>query len=256
MSESLPEEDKKWIVWRGILKASMSMPGAKVDRPSFLRTQLKSHCDQATVEAAIKCRPALVGISAEEIDELADSCIKWHLAQVTAISFAAGLPGGWWIAGTIPADLAQFYWHAVVLCQKLAYLYGWPDLLEEGEIDDETLLRMTLFVGVMMGAHGANRVLAEIAERFSMEVARRLPREALTKYGIYNLAKQVGRWIGVQVTKGSFSRALSRVIPVIGGFVSGSISFIMMKAMTKRLRNHLRTLKFARGDDSGPTVDV
>ena len=39
------------------------------------------------------------------------------------------------MAATIPADLAQDFWHAIVLSQKLAYLYGWPDLLEDGELD-------------------------------------------------------------------------------------------------------------------------
>jgi len=198
------------------------------------------------VEKAVKERPAIAGIPRERIDELAGSCIRWHVLTVSSISFVAGLPGGWWIAGTIPADLAQFYWHAVVLSQKLAYLYGWPDLLdEEVGVDDETILRITVFVGVMMGAQSANRVLAELAERFAMELARRLPREALTKYGLYNLAKQIGKWIGIQITKSSFSRAISRVIPVVGGVVSASVSAVMMIPMAKRLKNHLRTLRYA-----------
>ncbi len=240
------DDDPRWRVWRTLLAASLSIPGARIDRAAFLRSQLQPHFPEAIVEKAVKERPAIAGIPRERIDELAGSCIRWHVLTVSSISFVAGLPGGWWIAGTIPADLAQFYWHAVVLSQKLAYLYGWPDLLdEEVGVDDETILRITVFVGVMMGAQSANRVLAELAERFAMELARRLPREALTKYGLYNLAKQIGKWIGIQITKSSFSRAISRVIPVVGGVVSASVSAVMMIPMAKRLKNHLRTLRYA-----------
>lgn len=240
------DDDPKWRVWRALLKASLSIPGARVNRAAFLRSQLRPHFPEATVERALKERPALARIARDQIHKLADSCIKWHVAEVSAISFVAGLPGGGWIAGTIPADLTQFYWHAVVLSQKLAYLYGWPDLLdEESGVDDETILRVTLFVGVMMGAQAANRTLVELAERFAMEVARRLPRQALTQYGLYNVAKQIGKWIGIQITKNSLSRALSRVIPIVGGFISAGVSAGFMIPMARRLKNHLRGLRYA-----------
>jgi len=242
----VPEDDPKWRVWRALLAASLSIPGARIDRAAFLQSQLQPHFSEAIVEIAVKERPAVAGIPREGIDKLADSCIRWHVLMVSSWSFVTGLPGWPWIAGTIPADLAQFYWHAVVLSQKLAYLYGWPDLLDEqSAVDDETILRITLFVGVMMGAQAANRALAELAERFAMEVARRLPHQALTKFGLFNLAKQIGKWIGIQITKSSFSRTISRVIPIVGGFVSAGVSAAMMIPMARRLKNHLRTLRYA-----------
>jgi hypothetical protein len=190
---------------------------------------------------------------------LADSSIRRHVAAVAGFSFATGLPGGWWIAGTIPADLVQFYWHAVVLSQKLAYLYGWPDIIdEEGGADDETEYRLTLFMGVMMGAQGANKVIAEIAERFAKEAAKRLPRYALTKYGLYNVAKQVGKWIGIQVTKNAFGRAVARVVPIVGGVVAASVSVALMRPMARRLKTHLSGLGYADPDepDQGLVVSV
>ena len=116
----------------------MALPMAKVDRASFLSSQLTSYCDNEVVRQAIESRPALAGVSPEVIDKLADACIRGHVLKASGISFATGLPGGWAMAGTIPVDLAQFYWHALVLAQKLAYLYGWPDLLEQGQVDEET----------------------------------------------------------------------------------------------------------------------
>jgi uncharacterized membrane protein len=246
-AKTVREDDKKFQIWNSLLKASLRIPGAKVDRSAFFRSQLETRVDIKTIEKAIRTRPALAGISEDEIDEIANGCIGKHVIEVSGISFLTGLPGGWWAAGTIPADLAQFYWHALVLCQKLAYLYGWPSLLEKDEkIDDEIMLRLTLFIGVMMGASGATDVVSKFSEHFSTEVAPRLPRAALTKVGIYNLAKQVGKWIGIQITKTSFSRVLSKIIPVLGGVISAGISAGMMIPMANRLRDHLKTLKFAK----------
>ena len=152
------------------------------------------------------------------------------------------------MAVTIPADLAQFYWHAIVLSQKLAYLYGWPDLLKEDEADEETKAKITLLIGVMMGAQVANKVISEVAERFASEIARRLPRQALTRTAYYPLIKQISKWIGINVTKNTFARSVSKFVPIVGGLVSAGVTAAMMKPMAKRLKNHLRELRLAHPD--------
>ena len=53
----------------------------------------------------------------------------------------------------------------------------------------------------MMGVAAAERGLAELTKRFSAQVLRRLPGRALTKTAYYRIAKQVGKWIGICVTK-------------------------------------------------------
>ena len=122
----------------------MALPGARVDRASFLRSQLRPHYTDEQVREAIEFNPAHAGMSIDKIDEIADSVIKSHVLRATGTSFAAGLPGGIAMVATIPGDTVQFAWHAIVVAQKLAYLYGWPDFLEESELDEETLLRMAL----------------------------------------------------------------------------------------------------------------
>ncbi len=252
----MSQGDHKLKVWNSILKTSLSLPGARIDRSAFLKSQLSPHFSPDIVAKAIEGRPAAAGIPMDKIDDIAASCIGWHTVQVSTISFVTGLPGGWWIAGTIPADLAQFYWHSIVTCQKLAYLYGWPELIDDDQgatTDDETLMRMTLLIGVMMGAQGAARIVTEFAERFAMEVARRLPREALTKYGLYNFVKQIAKWISIQVTKNSFAKGLSRVIPIVGGIVSAAVSAATFIPMANRLKDHLKTLRFAQ--PNGPNLE-
>ena len=108
-----------------------ALPGATVDRASFLESQLISHCPREQVAQAIRGRPAAAGISPDLIDSLADSSTKSHVFKASSISFATGLPGGWAMAATIPADLAQFGCGlpASVACLELAIVptrsQGW-----------------------------------------------------------------------------------------------------------------------------------
>ena len=241
-----PKSDKS-EVWNRVLRAALAMPGARIDRASFLRKELSKHFSDEVVEKAVQTRPAEAGIPKTAIQSIAKSSIKWHRAGVTSVSFAAGIPGGWWMAGTIPADMTQFFWHVVVILQKLAYLHGWPSFADENEeLDDETLLVFTIFVGVMFGAGAASKALGDLAEKVAGQVISRLPREALTKYGIYRLAKEVAKWIGVKLTKETFSRFIAKAIPIISGFLSGGITWISFSLMSKRLRLHLESLRLAK----------
>lgn len=150
----------------------------------------------------------------------------------------------------MPADLTQFFWHVLVVAQKLAYLYGWPDLSgDDGELDDETLLILTLFIGVMFGAEAANKVLGELAKQLAGQVLKRLPRQALTKWGLYLLAKDVAKWIGIKLTKQSFARYVSKMVPILGGIISGTVTWVAFSAMTNRFAAHLEFLPLA-GDDA------
>lgn len=232
-----------------VVRAAMALPRARVDRESFLRSQLQVHCSSQQVDDAVKFRPAYAGISRDLIDKVADSVIRSHVVKASGLSFAAGLPGGWFIAATIPADVTQAAWHAGVVAQKLAYLYGWPDLFEEGDLDEETELRMVLLIGAMLGVEGANKLLAEIAARFAREAGRRIPRYALTKTAYYPLIKTILKWVGIKLTKQSFGRGVGKVIPIVGGVISAGVTAFTLRPMARRLRNHLRELQYALPPD-------
>src|SRR6266704_1158254 len=233
-------------VWNSVLRTALVLPGVKVDRKAFLRRALSKHLTEKVLQCAIDPSPAKAGVSRDTVRRIAASSIKWHRAGVSSVSFATGLPGGWWVAGTMPADLTQFFWHVLVVLQKLAYLYGWPELLsEDGELDDETLLILTVFIGVMFGAESAGKILGDLAERVAGQVLKRLPRETLTKWGLYRLAREVAKWIGIKLTKDSFSRYLSRIVPILGGIISGTVTWISFSLMTSRLAAHLESLPLA-----------
>ena len=246
-SGSSASESSASGLWPRILDAGMALPGAKVDRERFLKTQLQSHCSGATVSKAIEDGPARAGVSDELIDQLANACINSHAAKACAISFATGLPGGWAMLGTVPADITQFFWHIIVLSQKLAYLYGWSDLLDDaGDMDEETGQKITFFVGAMMGCQLAVDAISEVAKRVASQAARRIPRVALTKFGFYKMAKQVAKWLGVSLTKQTFAKSVAKVVPILGGLLSGGITLVMIKTMAGRLKCHLATLYLAR----------
>src|SRR5467141_901330 len=235
-------------VWNSVLRTALLLPGAKVDRNAFLRRALSKHVTEKVLQSAIDTSPAEAGVSKNTIRRIATANIKWHRAGVSSVSFASGLPGGWWIAGTVPADLTQFFWHVLVILQKLAYLYGWPELFSEDselELDDETLLILTVFVGVMLGAEPAAKVLGDIAERAAAQVLKRLPRETLTKWGLNRLAGEVAKRIGIKLAEDSFARYLSRIVPMLGGIISGTVTWISFSLMTSRLAAHLESLPLA-----------
>ena len=229
-----------------VLGASLQLPGSRVDRETFLRKELSKYCKEEEINMAISTTPKEANIPKEYINKIAKSCIELNTTKVAAISFATGLPGGWWMAAAIPADLAQFYHYIIVVAQKLAYLYGWPNLFDDdNEIDDETLLRLTLFIGVMMGSAQASNAITTISKKIAEQALRKLPSRALTKSGLYKIATQVAKWIGVRLTKSTFAKGVSKAVPIIGGVVSGSMSYVSFKIMANKLKKHLETLPLA-----------
>ncbi len=249
MGQNNPEGKEN--VWFDIVRKVLSIPGARVNRALFLKDTLRPHLEEEVIIEAVESTPKKAGIDSKIIERVAKGSINFHVTICTSTSFAAGLPGSWWIVGTIPADITQYFFHTVVLCQKLLYLYGWPDLFDDEEInsvDEETLLKITLFLGVMMGANGANKAVAKLAEEFAKEVVKRLPKYALTKYAVYNISKQIAKWIGVKLTKETFAKQIGKAIPVLGGFISGSITFLTLRPMAKRLQKHLRNLPLHKID--------
>ena len=233
-SLDLPEKSNAERAWIRVLRAVLALPFAKVDRQAFLRAQLTPYCTEEQVSQAVESRPAQAGIRSDIIDTLADSCIKSHMLRASGTSFVTGWPGGPAMAVTIPADLLQLQWNAILMAQKLAYLYGRPDLLDNGEVDEQTEVELTLLIGVMTGVAAAERGLAELTKRFSGEVLRRLPRQALTKTAYYPIAKQVAKWIGISLTKRSFAGGVAKAVPVLGGIVSAGVTAATMMPMGKR----------------------
>ena len=223
--------------WDKVMNLALSMPMVKVDRTAFLTKEFSMYdnADQLRDKRPIDL------FDAEAIERAARGVINSHLTTATVTSTAAGIPGGPAMAATMPADIAQYYWHVLVVAQKLGYLYGWPDLLDDkGQITEGTRNVLTLFVGVMFGAQAASKLVGEIAKRVSLQAAKRLPQQALTKTIYYPVIKQVAKWIGVKMTKDTFGKSVGKAIPILGGVLSGAITAFSFKPMAEKLQKHLR----------------
>jgi uncharacterized tellurite resistance protein B-like protein len=225
------------ISWDNLMENSLKLPGIKVNREDYLKDVFSAY---GNTNALADRRPMDV-FDAETIDKVAKSSINGHLLSVTGASAVAGIPGGFGMIATIPADLAQYYYHVVIIAQKLGYLYGWPDLLDEKQQFSEASRNiLTLFVGVMLGAGAANKAVTEVGKKLSMQVAKRLPQQALTKTAYYPIIKQVGKWIGMKVTKETFAKGASKFVPLLGGVLSGGLTFFTFKPMANKLQNKLK----------------
>ena len=221
------------------------VPGVRVNREEFLRQELrKLRMGDDAIARAIDSNPLLAGVALTEIDRLAEEAISYEMNKSAAISFVAGIPGGFAMLGTIPADLVQYYVHALRIMQKLAYLYGWGELLPDGrDADDDTLGVLTVFFGVMLGVGGAAQSLTAFA-RVAAKTAyqNHATKRALMSITWYPVVKHSLRLIGINITKSTAAKGFSKIVPVIGGFVSSGLTFMALQSQSALLKGHLREI--------------
>ena len=247
--------DKENLVWNKILAAVLKMPGVKVDRIGFLRKELRPYCNQSRLQMIGSVRPYTV-VSEQVIDRLARQCVRRHTTLATATSTVVGLPGGLATAATMPADLTQYFYHQFVLSQKLAYLYGYPDLCDDdGELSDMACDLLTIFMGVMMGAPVAEKGLTELSKAVAESAVTRLPRVALTKAAIFPVVSQIAKMIGSRLTKESFTKGVGRFIPLAGGLFSGGLTLWTFRKGAVRLRRQLRAQRHLFDDGDISTIE-
>lgn len=231
-----------------IIKAAMNVPGVQIKRADFLRKELLRYFPKEQVDLAIQKNPASAGIRVDEIEDIAKSCIDYETNKVSAISVAAGIPGGLAMLGTVPADMAQYFAHIIRILQKLMYLYGWQELFNQDEqVDDETMNKIIIFVGIMFGVNTANSAIAKLAKTAALQVEKNLANKALTKGVIYPIVKKIAQILGVKMTKEVFAKSVSKLVPVLGGALSGGLTYITFKPSANRLKKQLKSL---------PTADV
>jgi hypothetical protein len=231
-----------------LLDAAAKLPGVRISRAAYLRTALKRHCTEEQTAQAIADSPAAAGVPIEVITEIANTSIAYETSKVTGLSTLAGIPGGFAMLGTVPADLAQYMGHLLRIAQKLAYIYSWPDLFADDgdEIDEATESTLILFVGVMFGVQIAQGGVAKVANMIASNVAKKLPQKALTQGVIYPIVKKVAGYLGVNMTKKLFASAVAKAIPVVGAVLSGGLALGTFLPMSKRLQKHLASLELTK----------
>ena len=64
------------------------------------------------------------------------------------------------------------------------------------------------------------------------------------EYFWYPIIKQIGKAIGIKVTKTTVAQGISKAVPVIGGVISGGLNFASMLPMANRLQKALDSAAF------------
>lgn len=230
---------------KSFLKTVLRLRGVRIEREQFLRSELhKRGIAREVIDEAIATSPAAAGIDVVLLDDMANAAIAFETRKSSALSFAAGLPGGFGLLATVPGDVTQFYVHAFRVMQKTAYVYGWQSFLEDSkEVDDETLGKLSMFLGVMLGVGGASSSLTVfVASVARPAIQKQVAGKALTKTTWYPVMKSTLRVIGVKLTKDSLAKTVTKVVPVAGGVISGGMTFVTLRGQSKRLMEHLREL--------------
>ena len=236
--------EKQQISFNTVIESAAKLPLVHVNREDFLIRNLSKLCTPEQLQKALTDGTLNAGIPMSVLDSLANAIINAETIKVTGISAAAGIPGGWAMAATIPADLAQFYAFVIRISQELAYIYGWKEIFTESEtLDDETNSQIILFIGVMSGVEAAEKVVGKLFGEVAMNaVAKKVAAKALTKTWFYPIVKKIAGMLGQKMTKAVFAKGVSQAVPVVGAVISGGFTLASFKPMAVRLKKHLSKL--------------
>mgnify|MGYP003618023181 FL=1 len=220
-----------------VVNESLKLPFIKIDRSEFLIKTFGEQVDD--IQKLIDEGPQ-VFFSKEELDESAKKVINSNILQSSSLSFVSGLPGGFAMAATIPADIAQFFGYSLKLAQEISYIYGYKNVWsEQGELTEDAKNTLILYLGVMLGITSAGAAVRILSNKLALQALKKIPQKALTKTIYYPIIKKVMAIFGAKLTKDTFAKGVSKFIPLIGGAVSGTMNYISLKPMANRLKYEL-----------------
>ena len=229
--------DKLYATTLQTIGAVSKLRVVHVDREAFLR---KHFADSPHLDVILERGPQAV-YSAESLRKKATSIIKVSAAKTSAASFATGLPGNPAImVAAGGADVAQYFGFAINLAQQIAYLFGEDELLDGAkELSETAQIRIIGYLGVMFGAAGAAALVAQTSKIAGANMGKKVAAQALTKTTWYPLVKKVGALVGQKITKKTVEKTITKAVPVLGGVVSGGLTYATFRPMGHRLADAL-----------------
>jgi len=103
--------------------------------------------------------------------------------------------------------------------------------------------QILIFLGAMYGIPGVNDSIKVIAEAAAQKTSKALANEALTKTEIYPVVKKVAKELRSKIAKRIYVKSASKVVPVVGGAVSGGLTYATFKPNCMRLKRSLWDLE-------------
>lgn len=210
---------------------AVKVPGVNINRREFLKKELGKKNNEKKVAIALEQNPKLAKIDDATIEYIADDVIEAERKKVVAISAALGVSGA--VAITLPADVAQYFAFMLRAAQKLMYLYGYPELNVDKNIDEDTVNIMTIALGTMMGVQGADAALRSLSGSIVKTIS------AGIKVSTKGVPQFIGSLVGVGLGKLGFG-VVGLSLPIIGGAISGGLTHVTFTSACDRLRKELR----------------
>jgi hypothetical protein len=142
------------------------------------------------------------------------------------------------------ADVASYFGFAINMAQQIAFLFGEEEIFEgtDDQISEDAKIRIVAYLGVMFGAGGAAALVNQVSKKAGANLGKKVAGQALTKTVWYPMVKKVGAIIGQKITKKTVEKTITKAVPVLGGVVSGGLTFVTFRPMGHRLAE-----TFARG---------
>lgn len=229
-----PSQDDLYYKAIQTVGAVAKMPVVRVDRESFLR---KEFAGSPHLDEIITNGPNAI-FTVEALEKRAKAIVRNSTVKTSAISFATGLPSN--PALMVPAgaaDVASYFGFAINLAQQIAYLFGEDEIFDGGDdqISEAAKIRIITYLGVMFGAGGAAALVSQVSKQAGATMGKKVASKALTKTVWYPVLKKTGAMVGQKITKKTVEKTITKSVPVIGGVVSGSLTFVTFRPMGNRL---------------------
>lgn len=230
-------QDKLYSTTLQTIGAVSKLPVVRVEREAFLR---KHFAGSPHLDVILESGPQAV-FTAESLRQKANGIIKGSAAKTSLTSFATGLPGNPVVmVAAGGADVAQYFGFAINLAQQIAYLFGEDDLFDGGgQLSEAAQVRVIAYLGAMFGAAGAAALVSQTSKLAGANLGKKVAAQALTKTAWYPLVKKVGALVGKQVTKKTVEKTITKALPIVGGVLSGGLTYVTFRPMGHRLADAL-----------------
>ena len=234
-----------------IITAVIKAPGTRVRREAFLRETFQLS-DSYTLQKILEKGPVAANYDRQALKKQAERLVQARTLMSSGVSFATGLPGGLvGISAGVAADTAQFFAAALRMAQELFYLYGADDLWADGAVDAERVQnQLMLYCGVMFGIREAAAAVRVASSHAGQAALTALPEKTLVRTMGFPVVKSIAKVIGAKMTRNLLTRGVSKAVPLVGGVISGGITYATLRPMGLRLVEALDTAAFDYSEDA------
>ncbi len=214
-----------------ILERVFHLPGIQVDRDELLTKVFRREYPRK-MDAILEKGPVKAGVPREIIRRKARGRLKDATLKSSAASFMAGLPGGLTLAAALPADVMQNLIFSIRTAQEIAYLYGQENFWQGtvGFKNPESRYKLLSYVAVMFAVTGADQLVRIMSEPFGLMLGTKIAEGTMQ-----HIMERVAGVFGLKLTAQGTSKTVSKVVPVLGGVISGGMTFWGMQKTGMRL---------------------